>query len=331
MQLGVGVPSFASRSFRIPPSRVKRFARRAEEFEFAGLWTIEHLVRPPTYATSYLDSLTTLATLAGETDAIPLGTSILILPMREPVLVAKRAATIQHLADRRLTLGFGTGYVGAEFDAVGVPREERSARFLEGIELVRRLLTEDRVSFDGEFYSVEDFELEPRPSIPPRILTGGGGVDRDGDRHVRPAVTERLLSADGWIAPPRPLDTLAADWAAFEARLEAEGRDPDDLEKVALQYLHLVPGADTDRALTEQRRRYRRFVGEGSDGGDTQSQQFAFEANWLTGSVADVREHLAGYREQGFDEVVLYPVPAHAGELDRQLRLWNDLLRVEYP
>jgi alkanesulfonate monooxygenase len=319
MDISVGLPSFATDGHRIPGSRFERYARHAEACGFAGGYVIEHLATPPTYATSLLDSLTTLATVGGATESLPLGTSILILPMRNPVLVAKRAVTIQHLCDRRLTLGLGTGYVESEYDAVDVPFEERSSRFLEGVELLSRLFHEETVTFEGDHYGVEEFRLEPSPSMPPRILAGGGGVDADGERRVLESVRRRIDHADGWIAAPGDVDTVGADWAHFADRLAGTGRDPEDVDRVALQYLHLVPTDDPELARAKQRRAYRRLLG-----GDRPVEHA--ERNWLFGSLPEVRETLAAYEGMGFDEIVLHPVTNTPGTLDDQLSLWRDHL-----
>lgn len=324
MQLGVGLPTFASETHALPPDRFERYARLADEYEFSGAWVIEHLVQPPTYATSQLDPLAALSFAAGATETLPVGTSVLLLPLRNPVLVAKRAATVQHLANRRLTLGLGTGYVDAEFDAVGVPIEERSARYREGLELLWRLFHEETVTYDGEFYSVEEFRLEPRLGRPPRLLAGGGGVETGDGRRVLDSVKARLDHANGWIAPPGPIDVVESDWNAMADYLEAQGRDPDGVDKVALQYLHLVPGEDAAQVERVQRKVYDGLVGP------DRSADYAM-ANWLSGTVDEVREHLAAYERLGFDEVILHPVAREPGELDRQLRLYRDLLRPAYP
>ena len=323
MQLGVGLPSFSSESHALPAHRFERYARTAEEFGFAGAWLIEHLVRPPTYASSLLDPLSTLSYVAGATDSIPIGTSVMLLPLRNPVLVAKRAATIGHLAGRRLTLGLGTGYVEAEFDAVGVPVEERSERYLEGLELLWRLLHEEVVTFDGEFYSVEEFRLEPSLGRPPRILAGGSGHDTDEGRRVYRSVKSRLDHADGWIAAPGPVGDVAGDWASFAGYLEAQGRDPDAVEKVALQYIHLVPGEDESAVAREQRNAYRGMVGP------ARSAEYAME-NWLSGTVEEICGTLAAYEREGFDEVILYPATPDPGSAERQLRRYRDLLLPQF-
>jgi alkanesulfonate monooxygenase len=323
MDLSVGLPSFATDGHRIPASRFEGYAREAEACGFAGGYVIEHLAESPNYATSLLDSLTTLATVGGATESLPLGTSILILPMRDPVLVAKRAATIQHLCDRRLTLGVATGYVESEYETVGVPFEERSPRFLEGIEILHRLLNEETVTFEGEFYSVEEFRLEPKPSMPPRVLTGGGGLDVDGERRVLKSVQRRIDHADGWIASPRDTGVLENDWSYFEGRLEETGRDPEDVDRVGLQYVHLVPIDDPELARAKQRKAFGRMLG-------TARTVEEATGSWLSGTVPEIHETLTIYEEMGFDEVILHPVTNTPGELHRQLSLWRDHLLSEF-
>jgi alkanesulfonate monooxygenase len=271
-----------------------------------------------------LDPLTTLSVVAGATDTISLGTSILVLPLRNPVLTAKRAVSLKHLFGRELILGLGAGYVEAEFDAVGVPMAERSTRYLEGIELIRRLFHEDEVTFDGEHFSVENFRLEPDVGRPPRLLAGGTGTTTEDGRKVSVGVKERLLFADGWIAPPQSLDSSRADWEEMSAFLESNGRDPTTYEKVGHQIVHLVPGDEPAHVRQKQKAAYRGLVGSG------RTIDHATE-NWLFGTVSDIVSTLHEYERQNFDEVFLHPVATQPSELNRQLRLHDEKIRAEFP
>lgn len=322
MQLGVAPPTFATDGWRLPASRLERFARRAEALGFGGVWVTEHLLHPPDRNYSRLAPLTTLATLAGATESVPIGTSVLILPLRNPVLVAQRAATLQHLSEERLHLGLGLGWVESEFDAVGVPWEERGRRFTEALDLVRQLLSGEETTFHGEFYDVEGLRLEPRVHRPPRILVGGGGVERDGERRVPEAVRERLLHhADGWLAPPRPPSILEADWNEIATHLEREGRDPTTLDRVGLNWLHLVPGVGSEVAREKQRRVF--TVQRGAD----EERVAATMENQLSGSVEDVRGLVEEYERLGFDQLIIGPTTHDPADAERQLGLWDDLLR----
>lgn len=334
MQLGIHLPNWAGDDSLLPPHRLQGFTERAEELGFRSLWTIDHLTEAPSYGRSWLDPFVTLSNVAAVTDRIELGTGIYILPMREPVLVAKHAASLQHLSGGRFTLGLGLGYVEHDFDAVGVPYEERSPRFTEGLELLSRLLTEEEVTFDGEFYSVEGFRLEPRLRRPPELIAGGGGTYRDEDqthygtdvdaeRFVPRAVLERIHSAGGWIAPGQSVGKSEADVERVNEFLAERDVEPASVPRYAHNYIHLVPGADSETAREKQRAVFADYVG------DRRPVAFA-EENYLFGGVAEIREQLERYERAGFDQLVLGPVANTPAELDRQLELWADHLFPDY-
>lgn len=319
MDVGIAPPTFATDGWIAPPERLLRMARRAEDRGFSGLWACEHLAHPPGRGYSRLAPLTTIATFAGATDAIGVGTSVLLLPLRQPVWTAKRAATLQHLADGRLTLGFGTGWVPAEFEAVGVPFEERGRRFTEALQLVRELLAGGETTFEGEFYAVDDFSLEPVPERPPKLLVGGGGVAADGSRRLSEPVMDRIVRhADGWLAPPTPLEAIEEDWRDIAAHAERLGRDPADLDRRALAWLHLVPGVDGATARERQRAIYVEERGASRERAETAM------SNQLAGDEDEVAARIDRYRRLGFDELILGPTTNDPDRTDRQLELWAD-------
>ncbi len=321
MRLGVAPPTFATDGWRLPAGRLERFATKAEAEGFSGIWTTEHLLHPPGRNYSRLDPFVTMSMLAGATSTITIGTAVLILPMRDPVLFAQRAATLQYLSEERLTVGVGAGWVEAEYDAVGVPFEERGPRFTEGLALVRRLLSGDHVTFEGEFYEIEDVRIEPAVDRPPRILVGGGGVDTDDGRTVPEPVKARILEhADGWIAPPRQPSAIAEDWSEIADYLDAAGRDPSTLDRVALSWLHLVPGVSSELAEEKQRRVLVR-----DRNADPERTAEAL-GKQLTGSLEDVRARIGEYEQMGFDELVLGPTTHEPAAVDAQLDYWADLL-----
>lgn len=321
MKIGLKPPVKATDGHVTSPQHFDRFVRRAEEYGFGGVWFPEHLTQPSSYQTSYFDPLTALAMAAGMTETIGLGTSVLLLPLRNPVLVAKRAATIQYLSGERLTLGLGLGYQEGEFDAVNVPYQERSKRFTEGLELVRRLLHEDEVTFDGEFFSVEEFRLEPELSQPPRILIGGGGKEIDGEWKILRKVKERLLFADGWIASSNA--KVERDWEVLSSFLDAKGRNPDAYDKVANDSVYLVPNEDRETAERKQKAKFTSYVG-------TERGVEYVEENFLLGSPEDIVAGFQRYEDQGFDELVLNTPVTAPSELFWQLDLLRDRILDEF-
>ncbi|MEF8813953.1 MAG: hypothetical protein V5A55_09055, partial [Halovenus sp.] len=119
--------------------------------------------------------------------------------------------------------------------------------------------------------------------------------------------------ADGWLAAPGAPDTVAADWAEIAAHLEKNGREPTEVDRVALNRAYVVPGADPDIAREKQRRVF----------GNLGSAEDTME-RCLTGSVEEIGEAIAQYREMGFDELVLDPATNDPADAERQLRLYEE-------
>ena len=157
------------------PTGIRRTAELAEELGYDSVWTTEHIIVGPEGVDPYgrvYDPLVTLGWIAGWTERIGLGTSIVLVPLHHPMHLAKEAATLQELSGGRLTLGFGMGWHEDEFRFMGVPFEGRGRRGDEAIRLMRALWSGER-DFDGEHWSFHDATSEPLPSPPPEIWIGG--------------------------------------------------------------------------------------------------------------------------------------------------------------
>ncbi|MDX6238296.1 MAG: hypothetical protein QOG10_3111 [Kribbellaceae bacterium] len=153
-------------SAEMAPERLVEMAIAAEEIGYETAWLPDHLLPPepfgPTYGGVY-EPLVTLAFLAARTSRIRLGTSVLVLPLRSPYVVAKQAATLHRLSGERVTLGIGAGWDAAEFQAVGREFGERGRRTDEGLAIMRRLFAGEH---DGGVF-------EPRLRAPLPIMVGG--------------------------------------------------------------------------------------------------------------------------------------------------------------
>lgn len=161
----------------------------AEELGFESAWIAEH------HGLSHMfpDALSILAAAAVRTTRIRLGTQT-VLPLRHPLDLAERGAIVDALSDGRLILGAGQGYAPEEFAWFGIPEDSRLARFKESIELIRRLWSEERVTYQGEIFQVTDARVEPRPvqSPPPIWLLAW----------AEPAVRRAAKVGDGWLPGP---------------------------------------------------------------------------------------------------------------------------------
>ncbi|PPQ27112.1 TIGR03619 family F420-dependent LLM class oxidoreductase [Rhodopila globiformis] len=211
MQLGVHLPHIGRKA---GPDSIRRAAVQAEELGYDDVWVSEHIIvpadapYPPT--PNFWDPVLCLAWAAAVTRRVRLGTSVLVLPLRHPLPLAKELATLQNLSDGRLILGAGVGWLEAEFDALGVPFRQRGRRMDEGIAMMRAVWSQDPVTFESTWIpaTISAMRTLPQPVRPIPVWIGGSS-----DAAIR-----RALRFDGWhgsrIAPDK-----AAGWVK---RLRAE-------------------------------------------------------------------------------------------------------------
>ena len=212
-------------------------AQAAEAAGFDSIWTVEHVIVPARYQSKYPysptgkmgsgledfplpDPLIWLAYIASATRTIKLGTAILILPQRNPVVTAKAAATLDHLAGAgRVLLGIGVGWLAEEFATLGVPFEDRGARTDEYVAAMRALWAQERASFRGRFVSFEEVFCRPRPAAGRIPIVVGGDT---------PAAARRAGRLGDGYFPAR--GAPAALFDEMRRSAEAAGRDPAAIE-----------------------------------------------------------------------------------------------------
>lgn len=172
MKLGVALSNDES---DISPGLIVEQVLHAEKLGYDSVWLPDHLLPPEPYGDVYggvYEPLTLLAHLAAVTSRIVLGTSVIIAPLREPVLLAKQLGTIERLAPGRLVFGLGVGWEADEFNALGVPFSERGARTDEMVRLISALHS-GKAPTAGRFFPPATGVFEPRPSAPIPIMVGG--------------------------------------------------------------------------------------------------------------------------------------------------------------
>jgi probable F420-dependent oxidoreductase len=192
MRLGIHLPHIGRKA---GPEAIRRAAVQVEELGFADVWASEHIIVPQgaAYPPSpiFYDPVLTLTWAAAATRRIGLGTSVLVLPMRHPLPLAKELATLQCLSQGRLILGAGVGWLDAEFAALGVPFRERGRRMDEGIAMMRAVWSEDPVNFEAKYISaaITDMRSLPQPAAPIPIWIGGSS---------EAALKRARALGDGW-------------------------------------------------------------------------------------------------------------------------------------
>lgn len=230
--------AFANIGPFVEPDAAVRLAAAAESAGFESIWTVDHVVVPFGYRSRYPydpsgrlpsgeaapfpDPLIWLAYVAARTTTLRLGTGILILPQRNPVVLAKQLATLDHLAGGRLVLGVGLGWMREEFEALGVPFEDRAERAEESIAAMRALWTEERAEYDGRTVSFRDCALRPQPPLGAIPVHIGGHTDVAARRAGR--------LGEGFFPFGVDHDRLAQLVATMRGAAEEAGRDPSSIE-----------------------------------------------------------------------------------------------------
>jgi len=221
----------------------RRFAETVEQARlirrlgFDSIWGGEHHVTPGFH---YFPLLPMLQRLASEVEGMWLGTNLVLLPLHNPVELAEVGAFLDVITGGRFMLGVGLGYRTEEFAVFKVPMAERVSRLTEGVEIIRRLWTEDRVTHHGRHWQLDDVSIHPRPLQQPRppILVGS---------QVPAGIARAARIADGWLVVPLPtVDEFAAEAAAFAAARSAAGLPPS---RHICRLLDVVCAPDEETAI----------------------------------------------------------------------------------
>jgi probable F420-dependent oxidoreductase len=207
------------------PEAAWRIAALAEQLGYDSLWAGEHVVAPsPRVDPSpmepdepMLDPLVALAHLAGRTERVLLGTGLIVLPQRNPLVLAKQAASLDVLSGGRLVLGIGVGYLEPEMTAVGVPMEGRGSRADEYLAAMRSLWEDEAPAYHGRYVDFEGVDAHPRPAQRPLPIVVGG--------HTAAAFRRAARHADGWYGFLVGLRAMAEYRQALDAAVEQAGRE----------------------------------------------------------------------------------------------------------
>jgi probable F420-dependent oxidoreductase len=238
MQFGLSLPHF----WRVAsPEAIRRVAQRAEHLGYDGIWVSDHIVIPDSavdrFGSVFYEPLTVLGFAAACTSTIRLGTTVLIVPYRNPLVTAKVLSTLDVLSGGRVTAGVGVGWTEDEFKALGLPFKERGALSDEYIAVFKTLWTQDKPAFRGQYVHFDHIAFEPKPVQKPHIPIWIGGNSK---RAIRRAVA----LGDGWH-PTRPLvGDVKAGVAYLREVCAQRGRDPRSLMVAVRQPLKFYDGAE---------------------------------------------------------------------------------------
>ena len=289
------------------PQAILHVAQRAEALGYDSVWVTERLLYPLKPQTPYpaspdgslpepykvvLDPLETLTFVAAQTARVALGTSVLDMPFYNPVMLARRLATLDVLSGGRLRVGLGQGWSKDEYDAVGIAPRGLGSRADEFIQVLKTIWTTDPVEFRGRHFQIPRSIIQPKPvqkPHPPLYLAA----------FSQGALKRAATLANGWNPAVVPLDGMKQMLAGLKAMANAAGRDPASLELVVRANL----------SITE------RLVGKGR--------------SIFSGSMEDIREDVAAVRALGASEVCFDATFSPGVSTERDfLRISEELRRV---
>lgn len=236
MRIGVQLPEVER---PVSWTELRDIAQTVEEVGFDSVWVGDHLLyRDEDVTTGPWEAWSMLAGLAEATDRVQIGPLVAATSFHNPAMLAKKAATVDEMSGGRLILGLGAGWNQIEYDAFGFPFDHRASRFGEAFTIIRTLLTEGRIDFHGEFYTLEECELVPRsrPGGPP-IMVGSEG----------PRVLRMTMPyADSWNAWYSWFGNTPEGAVGLMEKVdrvcEEVGRDPADVERTVAVFIQ-APGS----------------------------------------------------------------------------------------
>jgi F420-dependent oxidoreductase-like protein len=258
---------------------VVHLARHVERTGWDGVWYADHFMpNAPDTSAPWPEAWVTLSALGALVPRVRLGTLVTGNTYRHPAVLAKMAATLDHITGGRVVLGLGSGWQENEHRQYGIPFytvAERLARLDEACTVIRSLFREPKSSFDGRYYQLEDASLEPKPvQNPLPLLIGGGG------EQVTLKITAR--HADEWNVWGTP-ETLAHKMAILDGHCRDLGRDPKEIRRSAVALLFM----SEDPAYLERMRA-------------AKLQQAS-----LIGTIEEIRARVAEYERIGVDELIV--------------------------
>lgn len=305
----------------IPFARPEEFvtlARDAERLGYDGVFGNDHITPAPYVRKEFPDPpnfyevLITLATVGAHTKTIRLGTAVIMVPVRDPVLLAKQVATLDRLTGGRLTLAVGIGAYREEFLA-NCPRLSRARRgdlLDESLAALRILFTERDASFEGEHIAFRDIAMRPKPVQDPFPIYVGG--------HNTDVIRRAAKHGQGWLPGWRPFEEIKERVALLRKFTEEAGREPSEVEAAVQLTLFL------GKTLEEAR------AGYGKTGMVAHRKSLAHSGrdpalavtNNLIGSPASVLEQLAFLDEAGVNQITAIQFPSHTVEEMREQMAW---------
>ena len=299
--VGIAMQNFTAAPEMPDPRGLIDYAVRMEELGYESVWVWDHVLLGVDPYFPILDSLTVLTAVAARTTEIRIGTGILVLPSRNPVVLAKQLSSLDQISNGRLTLGMASGWYKREFDAMGVPFNKRGNIMDQNLEILTRLFTEDSVTGNYPPYELREAVMSPKPVQKPRppILIGGY-VDR--------VLRRAAIAGDGWLTYYYTVEGFVKSWDKVRRFAEEGGKDPDTLKSI--NQLPIMVGKS--RAEVEQPM-YEWLTTEWDFAGWSDSTT----ESAVLGTTEECIEQLRAHLDAGVQQITLVPYRFDTEQIER--------------
>ena len=298
---GLAIKNFVGPTETPDIDELYRYSARAEALGFESLWAWDHVILGVEPSFPILDSITTLGAIAARTRRIKLGTGVLVLPLRNPVVAAKALGSLDVISGGRLVLGVAAGWYAREFDAVGVPFQQRGRLFERNLDILMKLWTEERVTLRADEHNLREAVMVPRTTQRPRppVLIGG---------YVDAVLKRAGTVGDGWLTYFYTPESFTRGWEKVMAFAREAGRDPAKL--TATNQLAVYVGRSRQETTADMRQWL-------STEWDTASWSESTIEHAVHGSASECVEQLRAHVQTGVHRIILIPYRYQAEQVER--------------
>jgi probable F420-dependent oxidoreductase len=288
---GIHLPSGSAVDFRT----ILSYARRCEDLGVESVWVADHILSGD--SGGLYEPLTMLSALSGSTEEVHLGTSVLIVSLRNPIVLADIAGTVQEMSGGRLTLGVGAGWDEHEFEKLGVPFQQRGAITDECVEIIRGLWKGEAFSFEGTHFTLKDVKIGTAPRRPPPIWIGGNSH----------SAIRRAARYDAWFPTDPTVEEISRGALELARGIKASNKP------MVAAHIYLVMEDTTTEA-----ERSAMFLSEQTGDALNKVKEWA-----IVGNAQTTKERISNYIEAGVHYFV-FSLPytkSYGATLDRAARL----------
>jgi alkanesulfonate monooxygenase len=277
------------------------YAERAEALGFESLWAWDHILLGVEPSFPIIDSITTLGAVAARTKRVKLGTGVLVLPLRNPVVAAKALGSLDVISKGRLVLGVAAGWYAREFDAVGVPFKGRGKLFERNLDILMKLWTQERVTLKTDEFNLREAVMVPRTTQRPRppILIGG---------YVDAVLRRAGTVGDGWLTYFYTPESFTKGWEKVKAFAREAGRDPKTLRST--NQLAIYVGTSREQTTADMRKWLQTEW-------DVAAWSESTIEHAIHGSPAECVAQLKAHVTTGVDRIILIPYRYQPEQVER--------------